>query len=211
MDAEQTYVQSAIEFIAEQMQAKYNKDKIYIIPTVQNYLKRSVERTKYEVEIAKRKGVKFAAKLVRGAYIVEETKIAKEKGVECPIVECFDKTTENYMNSFETIVKSFNSLEDGEVIVATHNINTVEATQNVYKVSGSKLRVCYGQLLGLADHLTWKLKSEGFRVYKYLPWAETEVMIAYMIRRAEELNQMRYPLDTQYALLSHELKWRLVN
>ena len=36
-------------------------------------------------------------------------------------------------------------------------------------------------------------------------------MIAYMIRRAEELNQMRYPLDTQYALLSHEIKWRLVN
>jgi proline dehydrogenase len=115
------------------------------------------------------------------------------------------------MNSFETIVNSFNSLEDGEVIVATHNINTVEATQKVYKESNSKLRVCYGQLLGLADHLTWKLKSEGFRVYKYLPWAETEVMIAYMIRRAEELNQMRYPLDTQYALLSHELKWRLVN
>ena len=49
VDAEQSYVQLAIEFIAEQMQAKYNKDKIYIIPTVQNYLKRSVERTKYEV------------------------------------------------------------------------------------------------------------------------------------------------------------------
>ncbi len=49
VDAEQSYVQLAIEFIAEQMQAKYNKDKIYIIPTVQNYLKRSVDRTKYEV------------------------------------------------------------------------------------------------------------------------------------------------------------------
>lgn len=113
MDAEQSYVQLAIEFIAEQMQAKYNKEKIYIIPTVQNYLKRSVERTKYEVEIAKRKGVKFAAKLVRGAYIVEETKIAQQKGVECPIVECFDKTTENYMKSFETIVNSFKDLTDG--------------------------------------------------------------------------------------------------
>ena len=93
VDAEQSYVQLAIEFIAEQMQGKYNKEKIYIIPTVQNYLKRSVERTKYEVEIAKRKGIKFAAKLVRGAYIVEETKLAQQKNVECPIVENFDKTT----------------------------------------------------------------------------------------------------------------------
>lgn len=49
VDAEQTYVQLAIECLSEQMQGKYNKNKVYIIPTIQNYLKRSVERTKYEV------------------------------------------------------------------------------------------------------------------------------------------------------------------
>ncbi len=81
MDAEQSYVQLAIECLAEQMQGKYNKDKVYIIPTIQNYLKRSVERTKYEVEIAKRKNLKFGAKLVRGAYIVEETRIATHNKV----------------------------------------------------------------------------------------------------------------------------------
>lgn len=43
----------------------------YIIPTIQNYLKRSVARTAYEIEIAKRKKLIFAGKLVRGAYIVE--------------------------------------------------------------------------------------------------------------------------------------------
>ena len=75
------------------MQEKYNKDQVYIIPTIQNYLKRSVERTKHEVEIAKRKNLKFGAKLVRGAYIVEETKIANEQKVENPIVESFEKTT----------------------------------------------------------------------------------------------------------------------
>jgi len=75
--------------MAEQMQEKYNKDKVYIIPTIQNYLKRSVERTKYEVEIAKRKNLKFGAKLVRGAYIVEETKLANEHKVDNPIVESF--------------------------------------------------------------------------------------------------------------------------
>lgn len=58
------------------MQARYNKDKVYIIPTIQNYLKRSVQRTQFEIDIAKRRNLKFGAKLVRGAYIVEETKIA---------------------------------------------------------------------------------------------------------------------------------------
>ena len=58
------------------MQARYNKDKLYIIPTIQNYLKRSVIRTQFEIDIAKKRNLKFGAKLVRGAYIVEETKIA---------------------------------------------------------------------------------------------------------------------------------------
>ena len=49
---------------------KHNKNKIYILPTIQNYLKRSVARTNFEIEISKRKGLKFGAKLVRGAYIV---------------------------------------------------------------------------------------------------------------------------------------------
>ncbi len=60
------------------------------------------------------------------------------------------------MNSFEVIVNNFH---DGEVIVATHNISTVEATQKVYQQSGSNMTLSYAQLLGLADHLTWKLKS----------------------------------------------------
>ena len=104
------------------------------------------------------------------------------------------------MKSFETIVKNFH---DGEVIVATHNVSTVEATQKVYQDSRSKMKLSFAQLLGLADHQTWKVNSQNYTVYKYLPWAKTEVMIAYMIRRAQELNQMRYPLDTQYALLAH--------
>ena len=47
VDAEQSYVQKAIESISEQIQEQYNKAQLYIIPTIQNYLKRSVERSKY--------------------------------------------------------------------------------------------------------------------------------------------------------------------
>ena len=72
------------------------------------------------------------------------------------------------------------------------------------------MKVSYAQLLGLADHLTWKLKHDGMTVYKLLPWAKTDVMIAYMIRRAIELKQMGYPLDTQSTLLKNELKSRFL-
>ena len=107
VDAEQSYVQRAIESISEQLQESYNKEHLYIVPTIQNYLKISVDRSKYEIEIAKRKNLVFGAKLVRGAYIVEESKISEEHGIENPIVDCFEKTTENYLKSFELMVKNF--------------------------------------------------------------------------------------------------------
>jgi hypothetical protein len=34
-------------------------------------------------------------------------------------------------------------------------------------------------------------------------------MIPYMIRRAQELNQMKYPLDIQFTLLADEIKTRV--
>lgn len=114
---------------------------------------------------------------------------------ENPVVDSFEKTTENYLSSFSTIVSNH---ENGEVIVATHNQDTITETAKICKQVNGKIRVSYAQLLGLADHLTFQSKMDGFRVYKYLPWAKVDVMIGYMIRRAEELSQMRYPLDAQF-------------
>jgi proline dehydrogenase len=59
------------------MQEKFNSNQLYIIPTIQNYLKRSLYRCEYEVNLAKRRNLIFGAKLVRGAYMVEESRLAK--------------------------------------------------------------------------------------------------------------------------------------
>ena len=44
---------------------------------------------------------------MRGAYIVEETRLAKEHGYDNPVVDCFMKTTDNYLSNFESILKNF--------------------------------------------------------------------------------------------------------
>lgn len=62
--------------------------------------------------------------MVRGAYIVEETRLAKQNGYENPVVDFFTDTTVNYLTSFEEIVKN---CPVGEVIVATHNIDTIHS------------------------------------------------------------------------------------
>ena len=97
------------------------------------------------------------------------------------------------------------------MIVATHNQDTIKDVIAIQAKYERSPQVGFAQLLGLADHLTIQLNMQGWRVYKYLPWAETEVMIPYMIRRAQELNQMKYPLDIQYELLRQELRSRFIS
>lgn len=160
----------------------------------------------YQIKLNKRKNLFFGTKLVRGAYIVEETKLAKERKYENPIVDDFDATTSNYLANFRHIVEN---IKGGEVMVATHNLDTIQEVIKIKEEYHEPLQVSFAQLLGLADHLTWMLKEQGHPVYKYLPWAETEVMVPYMIRRAQQLNQMKYPLDIQFQLLKHELAFRL--
>ncbi len=40
--------------------------------------------------------------------------------------------------------------------------------------------------MGLGDNFTYILKSQGFNVYKYIPYGETKFLIPYLVRRAEE-------------------------
>lgn len=77
-DAEQSFLQRAIECLCEQMQAHYNHNRTYIITTLQNYLKSAQKRADYELEITRRRKLHLGMKLVRGAYLVEESKVSKQ-------------------------------------------------------------------------------------------------------------------------------------
>jgi len=63
------------------------------------------------------------------------------------------------------------NFKEGEIIVATHNNDTIEETIKIKNKYSAIPHVSFAQLLGIADHLTWKLKKDNHLVYKYLPWA----------------------------------------
>ncbi len=73
---------------------------------------------------AKANGFKIAGKLVRGAYMMEEQRIARENGTEDPICEGFDKTTENYHSIVDFMLSLVKTREAG-VMFATHNESTI--------------------------------------------------------------------------------------
>merc|ERR1711974_558847 len=51
---------------------------------------------------------------------------------------------------------------------------------------GDQKRVYFGQLLGMADHLTFTLARHGYKAYKYVPYGPIDEVVPYLIRRTQE-------------------------
>ena len=79
VDAEQSYMQRGLDSIAHQLTHRFNRDdKVIIINGFQQYLKRMERQVPLEIECAKKLGYNLGIKLIRGAYMNEERRLAKE-------------------------------------------------------------------------------------------------------------------------------------
>lgn len=78
---------------------------------------------KYELEKCKLLGMPFGIKMVRGAYVNEETRIAKEKNIENPVCDGIEKTTEMIEGNLDFILR--NITPKSELLVGSHNRETI--------------------------------------------------------------------------------------
>jgi len=89
IDAEQTWFQPAIDNFTLQLMQKYNSfdktDVPIVFNTYQCYLKDATKRVKMDVRRAKKGEFHFAAKLVRGAYMVAENGRAEVSFIPSPL------------------------------------------------------------------------------------------------------------------------------
>ena len=97
VDAEQTYFQPAIDHLVLDLQRKYNKTSPVIFNTYQCYLHDSESRVRLDLERSRREGFVFAAKAVRGAYMVQERRRAAEMTYEDPIQPTLQATHDKYV------------------------------------------------------------------------------------------------------------------
>ncbi|GFU34390.1 proline dehydrogenase 1, mitochondrial [Nephila pilipes] len=218
IDAEQSYFQPAINRITMEMMRKYNKKKAIIFNTYQCYLKEAYNNVVLDLELARRQGFFFGAKLVRGAYMEQERIRAQEVGYEDPINPTYGVTSEMYHKTLSEMLRQIvEDIQAGNekrigVMVATHNEDTIRFAVKKMEELGIKPEhkvVCFGQLLGMCDQVSFLLGQAGYSVYKYVPYGPIDEVLPYLSRRALENHSLLTKVDKELRLLRKELLLRI--
>ena len=184
IDAEWSAIQPAIDNITLHMQKKYNQSVDPIVfSTYQTYLVSSQVRARRDLDRARREGWTFGAKIVRGAYMIGERERARKLGIPSPIWDRYSQTEKNYHEVLALCLED----SQAEVMVASHNERTMQfVVAKMKQVGKNPNHVYFGQLLGMADHLTFTLAANKFNAYKYIPYGPVDEVMPYLIRRTQE-------------------------
>ncbi|XP_039581708.1 proline dehydrogenase 1, mitochondrial-like isoform X1 [Passer montanus] len=213
VDAEQSYFQPAISRLTVETQRRFNGSQPIIYNTYQCYLKEAYNNVTRDLELSRREGWHFGTKLVRGAYMEQERERAAQMGYEDPINPTYEKTNEMYHRCLDYVLEEIKHSRKASVMVASHNEDTVKfALRRMMElgIHPSDKKVCFGQLLGMCDQITFPLGQAGFPVYKYVPYGPVNEVLPYLSRRAQENRGFMQRAKRERDLLWKEVKRRLL-
>jgi len=221
IDAEQSYFQPAIHRLAIEMMRTYNTDRAIVFNTYQCYLKKAYKTIVLDLEQAKRQNFYFGAKLVRGAYMEQERARASLLGYKDPINPDYEATSAMYHKVLDECLTRIHALKtSGDdpqkigIMVASHNQDTVKfgvRRMQELNLDPQERVLCFAQLLGMCDQITFPLGQAGYSVYKYVPYGPVNEVLPYLSRRANENGTMLSKVSVEKKLLRRELTRRILS
>ncbi len=208
VDAEESWIQDAIDALVHRMSVKYNRESAIVYNTIQLYRHDRLAFLQSEIERAKKENYRLGVKLVRGAYMEKERRRAEENGYPSPIQPDKEATDKDFNAALELVVSEIDHVS---FCAGTHNEeSSLYLTELLNKkgISHDDPRAYFAQLLGMSDHITFNLSNENFMVAKYVPYGPIGEVLPYLIRRAEENTSVAGQTSRELALIIQERKRR---
>ncbi|APG64555.1 proline dehydrogenase [Tenacibaculum todarodis] len=207
IDAEESWMQKSADELIEELMEIYNKDKAIVFNTLQMYRHDRMDYLRDLHQKAHQKGFYIGMKVVRGAYMEKERDRAEEKGYPSPICQDKQATDDNYNEAIKYMMEH----PKMALFAGTHNEESSYLLMELAKkhnIENNDMRLWFGQLFGMSDHISYNLANEGYNVAKYLPFGPVRDVMPYLIRRAEENTSVSGQTSRELNLLKTERKRR---
>ncbi|AEA44906.1 proline dehydrogenase family protein [Fluviicola taffensis] len=210
IDAEESWIQDVIDRITHDMMLKYNHKKAIVFNTIQMYRHDRLAFLKKQASWAKGENIHYGVKLVRGAYMEKERRRALEKGYNSPIQATKETCDSDYNLALEFLLEADN-FTNIALCAGSHNEYSSAFLASLIterKIEKEDKRIYFAQLLGMSDHISYTLASQGFNVAKYVPYGPVKEVIPYLFRRADENTSVKGQTGRELKLIKEEIKRR---
>ncbi|MFM7400414.1 MAG: proline dehydrogenase family protein [Bacteroidota bacterium] len=207
-DAEESWIQDAIDHLVWLMMRRYNKKRVVVYNTFQLYRKDRLQFLIDSYDRAQKAGFLLGAKLVRGAYMEKEGERAAAMGYENPVNESKQITDDMYNTALRFCLDHLDTMA---VCNASHNADSNTVMVEIMDKKGIPAdhpHTLFSQLYGMSDNISFNLANAGFRVAKYVPYGQVRDVIPYLIRRAQENTSVTGDAGRELKLIRDEVKRR---
>lgn len=209
IDAEESWIQPAIDDLANENMAQYNKGRAIVYNTFQLYRHDRVAYLQKSIDDGKKGGYHVGAKLVRGAYMEKERERAAQLNYPSPIQPNKESTDKDYDRALKMCLENIDMIG---LCAGTHNENSSMYLVRLMQEKNIPLndkRIYFSQLLGMSDHISYNLSLNGYNVSKYVPYGPVKEVLPYLIRRAQENTSVKGQTGRELNLILKEKQRRL--
>ncbi len=208
IDAEESWIQNAIDRLATSMMEKFNLETPIVYNTIQLYRTDRLQFLREARREAKAGGYILGVKLVRGAYMEKERERAAEMNYPSPIHPDKESTNRDFNAAVDYCL---DHLDEISFVAGTHNEKSTQYLVQKMHARGlpeNHRHIHFSQLYGMGDNLSYVLSKHGYNVSKYVPYGPVKDALPYLIRRAEENTSTAGQVSRELDLLKKELRRR---
>ena len=204
IDAEESWIQLAIDDLADEMMWLFNKERPLVYNTYQLYRHDRLNFLRTSLQKAAFQNYYLGAKLVRGAYMEKERKRAVEKNYPSPINPDKAATDKLYNEAIKFCIDNGSRVA---FCAGTHNEESslyLAKLMAETRLENNNPHVSFAQLFGMSDHISYNLSLAGYNVAKYVPYGPVKEVLPYLIRRAQENTSVKGQTGRELSLIIKE-------